>query len=59
MLNFIVLGYVPGTSLQITFTSFMFVVLVALLFATIYVYLMTVMIMHKARRIAAVRLVCI
>ena len=36
MLQFIVLGYVPGTSIQLSFTDFLAVILVLSLFIVLY-----------------------
>lgn len=57
MLNFIILGYVPGTTVQITFTNFITTVALACLVSGAIWYSLSYAVRKKARDIATIQLI--
>lgn len=59
MLQFIVLGYVPGTSIQISFFDYLCGIAVCLTVTSFVWWLSTRSVRSKARRIAAIQLIAL
>ncbi len=59
MLNFIVLGYVPGTSIQISFFNYLLTMSAVTLGAGCYWHFLGSSVRKKARHIAAIQLIAL
>lgn len=59
MLNFIVLGYVPGTSIQINFLEYICGVLITASSFSMYWFYSLYLIRSRARQIAAIQMIAL
>jgi len=57
MLNFIILGYVPGTTFQITFNNFVLAVAIITIVYSVFWYHNYAQIRRRARKIIAIQLI--